>query len=159
MIAVRSWTINLVVHKRIVCWTNVMHFANQTDSLVHTNPMSEDGRKEIWTKKFFIRRKCMSWCYQAFRCRPKLATVCATPAVLLCTVRWHSLCTANCCQYAPHYTQMFRCQVVAPALWPPGFAYDDRPAWRSSHLNSNFTDSRYSWTTIFGLSIFRGHPF
>jgi len=101
----------------------------------------------------------MSYCFQAFRCRPTLTAVCATPAEPLCTVRWHRLCTANRCQYAPHHTQMFRGQVVASTLCPPGVACDDRPAWRPSHLNNSFTASRYSWTTIFGLSIFRGHTF
>ena len=119
----------------------------------------ENRRKEIWSKKSFVRRKCMSSCYQASRCRPTLTAVCATPAVLLCTVSWHSLCTANRCQYVPQHRNMFWGQVVASALCLPGVAFDDWPAWRSSHLNSSLPESRCLWTSIFVFSIFRGRPF
>jgi hypothetical protein len=33
IVVVCSWTFNLVVHKRNLCLTNVMHFANVTDTL------------------------------------------------------------------------------------------------------------------------------
>ena len=139
-----------------------MHFANQTDSLVHTNPMSEDGRKEICSKRAFIRCEYVVLFPSVPMLSDAYRRLCHTGSTTVhCQLTqplYHrSQLTAVNMRHTTHRcsdVRLLRLLSVLP-LSPVMTAQLDAPA----NINSRFRKSRCLWTSIFVFSIFPARPF